>query len=484
LTKYETNKQTNSNKQEFIDHKNLSIGDTTTDNISETQNLLSSDIPTDPTLEIFKSEDPVVKLIRNIPSLLPFINDLNNYRKYSNPLPSDNVSPFKINLGDNFDFEKNLQIYSDSQLAIKLSQEESNNSGSSDTQPIYSTTQLPQKQITEYYSRPVIALHRATYSEDLIQDVVSPVIPKIQEFQPVVINQERKSSEEEEEQDNPTNTEGEDHNNTHDNHNQRSDLGMAQVFTDVPEGTFIKDRKPDGQKSTAGAYGPATNLAYMTTHLQLEKLYSQLCVKNCKAGIFSGNFSIGNIGTMVDLISKIRFFIKNKNRTGVQAQSRILAMAELHGSCLPDDMYLTTEESRKVLIMVAQKLIDKEVSDALGLVDPSPELLKAHCGVMPDDKTKIDIEYALHLISLYAEINENMLTGSMSMIGMSIVAYCKRGAANEAFINKTVNAVQEEIGKRILLNGTVIAGFYRTYGKTIDENNAGALFKHWRKTMR
>jgi hypothetical protein len=302
-----------------------------------------TDIPSDPTQDIYESEDPVVQVIRNIPSLLPFLNDENNYRKYSNPLPSDSISNFKIDLGDNFDFERTLQIYSDSQFALQLSQEDSNNSDSSHTQPIYSTTKVPQKPVTEYYSPPVIAVHRATYSEDLIQDIVPQVIPDSPELKPARLNQERKSSEK---QDTPNNTEGEDQNNTQGNNNQRSDLGMAQIFTDVPEGTFIKDRKPDGLNSTSGAYGPATNLSYMTAHLQVEKLYSQLCVKNCNAGIFSGNFSIGNVGTMVDLISKIRFFVKHINKTSVQSQSRILAMAELHGSCLPEAKYLPTDDSR------------------------------------------------------------------------------------------------------------------------------------------
>jgi hypothetical protein len=197
----------------------------------------------------------------------------------------------------------------------------------------------------------------------------------------------------------------------------------------------------------------------MTNHLQQEKLYSQLCIKNCDEGVFSGSFSIGNVGKMVDLISKMRFYIKNQST--VQAQSRILAMAELHGGCLPNDMYLSKVESHKVILNVALKLTDKTAVDSIGLLAPTKDLIETHCGVYPTASGDMTIKYALDYISLYAEINENMLIGSMSMIGMSIVAYCKRGIANETSINKTVNAVHEEIGQRILLNGTVIAGFFR-----------------------
>lgn len=239
-------------------------------------------------------------------------------------------------------------------------------------------------------------------------------------------------------------------------------------------------------------WGVCDNEDFYNLWIQVNPLLKGLLIRNLNIPPLANNFTNSYVPTMSYFIT-IGRSIELGQRADV-ALYLTVAMAEILGPYLPQNIFATNAEARVRIINAVSALISSDTlgnyttidknSYIQGLQDPAMAgdnyLPGSHPDDWPDTHVPPSPEAAVRI--LYRLAVNATLTGMKSglvFLTHVYVSVLKRGVVSDAFVDKVTQGILTDLGKPITLTPEALKKFYTVYGSYIDDVSIREITTHW-----
>ncbi|KAG8239101.1 hypothetical protein J437_LFUL011709 [Ladona fulva] len=257
-------------------------------------------------------------------------------------------------------------------------------------------------------------------------------------------------------------------------------------------------------------YGKLGNVAAVNSIAADDPLYSRLMMRNLSK-VTIPNDELG--AKIIYIICRVRWARSHSNMINENGV-KVLAMGEMFGMALLDDMYLDTASADARWESIEAFINQPGVLDAAGL--PSMAEYRtataaeraAQQPARTQEQQQDDTELAtagqpgtaggtravrgpaavedvnlLRYATYCANTDSVMGASPIMLMTTALVSFAKRGSCSTDFVAKIKNGVRADLGKDVTLAPTVVQSFYTMYGIKVPHDKIGECFEHWTRIL-